>query len=98
MRGLKLMASAAVIAALFMADPPAAVAGGDIESGFAGGMKFPVTSMKARPFKSVVMQQYDFSCGAAVVATFLTHHYGHPTPDAEVFQALYEKGHQSGTQ
>jgi uncharacterized protein len=95
MRGLKLMASAAVIAALFMADPPASVAGGDIESGFAGGMKFPVTSMKARPFKSVVMQQYDFSCGAAVVATLLTHHYGHPTPEAEVFEAMYEKGDQA---
>src|SRR5262245_13682690 len=96
MRGLQLIASAALIAApLFLMDLPVAVAGGDIESGFAGSMKLPVTSMKSRPFKSVIMQQYDFSCGAAVVATLLTHHYGKPTPEADVFKAMYETGDQA---
>ena len=96
MRGLHLIASAALIAApLFMMDPSPATAGGDLETGMAGSMKFPVTSMKARPFKSVVMQQYDFSCGAAVVATMLTHHYGRPTPEADVFKAMYERGDQA---
>jgi predicted double-glycine peptidase len=96
MRGLKLIASAALIAApLFLVDLPPAAAGGDIENGLAGSMKLPVTSMKARPFKSVVMQQYDFSCGAAVVATLLTHHYGRPTPEADVFKAMYENGDQT---
>jgi uncharacterized protein len=95
MRGVKLIASVALIAApLLMTDLSPSVAG-DIESGFAGSMKFPVTSMKARPFKSVVMQQYDFSCGAAVVATLLTHHYGRPTPEADVFKAMYEIGDQA---
>lgn len=95
MRGLTLLAAAGLIAApLFTSDPPAATAG-DIESGLAGSLKMPVTSMKARPFKNVVMQQYDFSCGAAVVATVLTHHYGQKVPESDVFTSMYENGDQA---
>jgi len=95
MRGLALIAAAGLIAApLFMSDLSAAKAG-DIESGLAGSIKMPVTSMKARPFKTVVMQQYDFSCGAAVVATVLTHHYGQKVPEDEVFTSMYENGDQA---
>jgi uncharacterized protein len=95
MRGLTLIAAAGLIAApLFVSDIPAAKAG-DIENGLAGSFKMPVTSMKDRPFASVVMQQYDFSCGAAAVATLLTHHYGRPTPESDVFESMYENGDQA---
>jgi uncharacterized protein len=95
MRGLTLIAAAGLLAApLFLADLPAVKADG-IETGLAGSMKLPVTSMKQRPFKTVVMQQYDFSCGAAVVATVLTHHYGRKTSENAVFTAMYEAGDQA---
>ena len=32
------------------------------------------------PFRSVIRQQFDFSCGSAAVATLLTYHYGTRTP------------------
>lgn len=47
------------------------------------------------PFRSVVRQRYDFSCGSAAVATLLTYHYGHPTTEREVFADMWEKGDQT---
>lgn len=44
------------------------------------------------PFRSVVRQRYDFSCGSAAVATMLTHHYGRPTGEQEPFKAMWRKG------
>jgi predicted double-glycine peptidase len=95
MRVLTLLVAAGMVAAplLTIAPPPARA--GDLESGFSGAMKMPVTSMKARPFKNVVMQQYDFSCGAAVVATVLTHHYGQSVAESDVFTSMYENGDQA---
>src|SRR3546814_6408724 len=34
------------------------------------------------PFRSVIRQRYDFSCGSAALATLLTYHYGAPTSEA----------------
>src|SRR5215510_911449 len=95
MRGLTLFAAAWLLAApLVFGDLPAVRTDG-IETGLAGSMKLPVTSMKDRPFKTVVMQRYDFSCGAAVVATMLTHHYGRKTSESTVFKAMYQAGDQT---
>jgi uncharacterized protein len=44
------------------------------------------------PFRTVVRQRYDFSCGSAAVATILTHHYGRPTGEQEPFKAMWAKG------
>ncbi len=44
------------------------------------------------PFRSVVRQRYDFSCGSAAVATILSHHYGRPTGEQEPFKAMWAKG------
>ncbi|MFC4291568.1 C39 family peptidase [Sphingorhabdus arenilitoris] len=44
------------------------------------------------PFRSVVRQRYDFSCGSAAVATLLTHHYGRPTNEADPFRAMWNLG------
>ncbi|WP_140987042.1 C39 family peptidase [Asticcacaulis tiandongensis] len=55
----------------------------------------PVTSMRDIPFRTVVRQQYDYSCGSAAVATLLHHHYGVGVSEAEVFKAMYAVGDQA---
>ncbi len=52
----------------------------------------PVRSLRERRFKSVVRQQYDFSCGSAALATLLSFHYGRPVNEAEVFNAMWKRG------
>ncbi|MBJ7498626.1 MAG: C39 family peptidase [Sphingopyxis sp.] len=44
------------------------------------------------PFRSVIRQRYDFSCGSAAIATLLTYHYGAPTSETMPFRAMWEKG------
>lgn len=44
------------------------------------------------PFRSVVRQRYDFSCGSAAVATLLTYHYDRPTNERTPFKAMWELG------
>lgn len=53
-----------------------------------------VTSLRDMPFRTVVRQQYDYSCGSAALATLLSHHYGLATGEADVFQAMYSAGDQ----
>ena len=60
------------------------------ESG--GDFSVSVLSWWEIPFRTVVRQRYDFSCGSAAVATILTHHYGRPTGEQEPFKAMWAKG------
>lgn len=60
------------------------------ESG--GDFSVSVMSWWEIPFRTVVRQRYDFSCGSAAVATILTHHYGRPTGEQEPFKAMWAKG------
>jgi uncharacterized protein len=60
------------------------------ESG--GDFSVSVMSWWDIPFRTVVRQRYDFSCGSAAVATILTHHYGRPTGEQEPFKAMWAKG------
>ena len=46
------------------------------------------------PFRSVVRQRYDFSCGSAALATLLTYHYGRPTNETMTFSAMWDRGDQ----
>lgn len=61
-----------------------------------GGISFnvPVTSMADIPFRTVVRQQYDYSCGSASLATLLHYHYNLPVTEAEVFKSMYATGDQ----
>lgn len=61
-----------------------------------GGTVFsvPLTSVREARFKTVVRQQYDFSCGSAAIATLLTYHYDRPTAEQEVFKAMFDAGDQ----
>jgi predicted double-glycine peptidase len=59
-----------------------------------GGVTYnmKITTFKDIPFRTVVRQQYDFSCGSAALATLLHYHYGQPITEAEVFKAMYAVG------
>lgn len=46
------------------------------------------------PYRTVIRQQYDFSCGSAAVATLLTYSYGRPTPEHATFAAMWKHGDQ----
>jgi predicted double-glycine peptidase len=47
------------------------------------------------PFRTVVRQQHDFSCGSAALATLLTYQYGRATTEPEVFESMYAVGDQA---
>ncbi|HEV7385071.1 MAG TPA: C39 family peptidase [Phenylobacterium sp.] len=53
-----------------------------------------VTTMRDMPFRTIVRQQYDYSCGSAALATLLREHYGRPINEAQVFTAMYAVGDQ----
>jgi predicted double-glycine peptidase len=54
-----------------------------------------VLSWKEIPFRTVVRQQHDFSCGSAALATLLTYHYGRPTAERDAFSTMYAHGDQA---
>ncbi len=57
-----------------------------------------VPSKKETRKQTVILQQHDFSCGSAAVATLLTYHYNMPTPEKTVFQAMYKAGNRKKIQ
>ena len=59
------------------------------------GYSVRVRSWAEIPFRTIVRQRYDFSCGSAAVATLLTYQYGTPTDETQPFRAMYEKGDQA---
>ena len=68
----------------------------DVRLGRENGGDFAVQVMSwwEIPFRTVVRQQYDFSCGSAAVATLLTYHYGRKTGEQEPFRAMWKSGDQ----
>lgn len=81
-----------VLAALLSILMMSAEAGEVVLPATGGQISAPVVSMKEQRWQRVVPQQYDFSCGAAALATLLTYHYGRPTPEAVAFTEMYETG------
>jgi hypothetical protein len=78
--------------ATLLATPPAAeVRFHDVGA----GARLKVMTWRDIPFRGVVRQQYDYSCGSAAIATLLAHHYGRQTTEAEAFQAMYRSGDQA---
>jgi predicted double-glycine peptidase len=63
-----------------------------------GDVIMPVTSIRQARLAGTLLQQYDFSCGSAAVATLLTHHYGYPVSESTVFEYMYRHGDQSKIQ
>ncbi len=64
----------------------------------AGGVTLPVTSIKQARLAGTLIQQFDFSCGSAAVATLLTHHYNTPINEQSVFVQMYAHGNQAKIQ
>jgi predicted double-glycine peptidase len=80
------------VACLVVVGP--AAAGSVSIDGAGGSFTVPVVSMREARWERVVAQAYDYSCGAAAVATLLTHHYGRPTLEETVFAAMFAAGDQ----
>jgi predicted double-glycine peptidase len=60
--------------------------------GAGAAFNVPAMSMKERQFRFTARQQYDFSCGSAALSTLLTHHYGDPIGEKDVYVAMWQKG------
>ncbi len=60
-----------------------------------GEFSVPVASWRQTRLAGTLLQQYDFSCGSAAVATLLTHHYGLPASESAVFERMYAQGDQA---
>jgi predicted double-glycine peptidase len=54
----------------------------------------PVKSIKEVRQAGTMLQQYDFSCGSAALATLLTHQYGYPATERVIFEEMYARGDQ----
>lgn len=63
-----------------------------------GSVRLPLTSLREGRIASTLIQQYDFSCGSAALATLLTHHYGIPTTEQAVFEYMFATGDQAKIQ
>lgn len=83
-------------AALLLASPAEA----QVRTHGEGGGSYTVSVMSWRdiPFRTVVRQQYDYSCGSAAVATLLRFHYGTHVTEAEIFQNMFARGDQARIQ
>ena len=57
-----------------------------------GSMNVDVRGMQELRYIETVRQGFDFSCGSAAVATLLSHHYGLPTDELEVFKEMWQTG------
>ncbi|NEX95183.1 C39 family peptidase [Caulobacter sp. 17J65-9] len=92
---LLLMAGAALLAA--SAGPASAEV---LLSGQAAGGSYAVKVVSYRdiPFRTVVRQQYDFSCGSAALATLLRYHYGMAVGETDTFKGMWDKGDQTKIQ
>ena len=65
------------------------------QPGSAPGFSLRVRSWVEIPFRTIVRQRFDFSCGSAAVATLLTYQYGIPTDESAPFKAMWDAGDQA---
>jgi predicted double-glycine peptidase len=63
-----------------------------------GLLNIPITSFVERRFKTVLRQQYDFSCGSAALASLLSFHYRDDVGELEVFADMWEHGEREKIQ
>lgn len=79
---------------------PIAARAGEVTLGNqdSGTYNLHLTSYAEIPFRTVIRQQYDYSCGSAALATLLRFHFSMDTNEAEVFKAMYAVGDQERIQ
>lgn len=78
----------------------AGAAAGPAEFPSLGGhsVRLPITSIQQAKTGRTVLQQFDFSCGSAAIATLLSHQYGLPVTEHEVLTEMYAHGDQEKIQ
>lgn len=88
-------AAAAVLSLLSWGSPAAAQV-----SVTQGGNNYSVQVVSYRdiPFRTVVRQEYDYSCGSAALATLLRYHYGRNVAERDVFVQMYQDGNKEAIQ
>jgi len=59
-----------------------------------GDLSVKVKSLKELRFRTVIRQQYDFSCGSAALATLLAYHYEDKITEQDVFKEMFDRGNQ----
>ncbi|MFK0300241.1 C39 family peptidase [Brevundimonas sp. NPDC090276] len=91
MSGFTGVAAAAVLTAAGLVAPATAQVA--ISQG-GGNYSVQVVSYRDIPFRTVVRQEYDYSCGSAALATLLRYHYGRDVAEHEVFLYMYENGNR----
>jgi predicted double-glycine peptidase len=94
-RGQLLRPAAALCAALAACAAAAPAAAQVRFAGDPNTATVQVMTWRDIPFRTVVRQEHDYSCGSAALATLLTYHYGVPTTEADAFKAMYAKGDQA---
>src|SRR5437899_5579433 len=55
----------------------------NLSSGVDGNVHVRTISYRDIPFRTVVRQQFDFSCGSAALATLLTYHFERPITEQD---------------
>jgi predicted double-glycine peptidase len=87
----------AVAAAVLASQLVPAPAGAEVRLSGEAGANYSVRVMSwwEIPFRSVIRQKYDYSCGSAAVATLLTYHYRLRTPEQFAFERMWEAGDQA---
>ncbi len=84
-----------IIFCLLLAMPSLSLAGVVTVPAATGGDLFvKVKSLKELRFRTVIKQQFDFSCGSAALATLLAYHYEDKVTEQDIFKDMYEKGNQ----
>ena len=76
------------IITLAMAAPLAAADAANIETG-GGRVDIPLRSMKELRDQGLVRQRFDYSCGAAALATILRYGFGDPVGEREILADLF---------
>jgi predicted double-glycine peptidase len=92
------LALGCLIAVLLSSASGAMAATMELTPGTGSRMLLNVWSMREMKIRSVILQQYDYSCGSAAVATLLTYHYGHPITEEVAFRSMFDNGDQDKIQ
>lgn len=84
-----------IIFCLLLAMPSLSLAGVvTVPAATGGDLSVKVKSLKELRFRTVIKQQFDFSCGSAALATLLAYHYEDKVTEQDIFKDMYEKGNQ----
>jgi uncharacterized protein len=87
-----------VIALMLSSATGAMAATMELTPGVGSRMLLNVWSLRELKIRSVILQQYDYSCGSAAIATLLTYHYDHPITEEVAFRAMFDNGDQEKIQ